>query len=332
MQSRALRPWLTALLLVPLSTGCESILGSGPGIELSVEADSLHLQRTLPRVVSIQVERTDFDGDVTLAAEGLPDGVTVVFDPAVLAPGGDQGEVTFTASAAAVLETTDVTIRASGDGLGDESVTMELTVIVRGSFGVDPLPDSLLIYQLESGLVKLAVRREGGFYQTIDYSVVEALPGVTISFDATSLVDTALVTIAPTADAPESTRTLQIHATTEGLPSRLTAIRLTVEQKPALGLLVPDTVEVERGRFHDAMVFLQRTNLDAAVDLTALDVASGVAVTFDPATIPGNESAASMRIDVSDSAAAGTSSFTVRGVGGDLSATATITLKVRNAP
>ena len=242
---------------------------------MAAQTDSISVQRTLPESVGVQVHRTEFDGPVTLSAEDLPVGVTATFDPAVLAAGETDSQLTLSASPAAPLGVATVTVRATADGVDDSEDAFRLAVIVRGAFSIEPLPDSILVYQEESGTVKLAVLKTGGFAGTIEYSVIEALPGIAVTVDAASLVDTALVTISPDDTAPVSTRTLQMNATTEGLEPRHVALRVTVQQRPAISLLMPDSVAVETGHFDSWGVFLHRTNYPGDVEFTAEDVPAG---------------------------------------------------------
>lgn len=83
--------------------------------------------------VSVAIARTSFTGNITLAAENLPAGVTAGFSPNPA--DGASSTLTLTASAGATLGATTVTVRGTATGLADRTVTVALTVTAGGGSG-----------------------------------------------------------------------------------------------------------------------------------------------------------------------------------------------------
>ena len=69
-----------------------------------------------------------FTGAVTVTAEGLPTGVTAAFNPTSFAAGVTSTTLTLNATSAATVGVTNVTVRASGTGVADKTVTVQLTI------------------------------------------------------------------------------------------------------------------------------------------------------------------------------------------------------------
>lgn len=83
--------------------------------------------------VSIGIARTGFTGNVTLAAENLPAGVTAGFSPNPA--NGTSSTLTLTASAGATVGNATVTVRGTAAGLTDRTATVTLTVTAGGGSG-----------------------------------------------------------------------------------------------------------------------------------------------------------------------------------------------------
>lgn len=103
---------------------------SQPTIGLMVSG-AVNVPRGSTAQVTVTVSRvTDFNGLVTLSAEGLPAGVSAAFAPAIM-PNVTTGNSTLTLTAApgATLGTVPVTVRATASGVADASVQLDVGVI-----------------------------------------------------------------------------------------------------------------------------------------------------------------------------------------------------------
>jgi len=97
------------------------------GYTLSLTPATLTVSQGATGTSTVNITRTNgFAGAVTLAATGLPNGVTASFNPA--APTGNTSTLTLTASATATTGAASVTIRGTATGLADQTTTLALTV------------------------------------------------------------------------------------------------------------------------------------------------------------------------------------------------------------
>jgi len=76
-----------------------------------------------------------FVGGVSLAAAGLPAGVTAAFNPTTIAAGATTSTLTLTAVGGAAASSTSITVGASGAGVAPKSATLSLQVTSGGGSG-----------------------------------------------------------------------------------------------------------------------------------------------------------------------------------------------------
>jgi subtilase family serine protease len=115
---------------------------------LSTSTPTLSLAQTGSATSNVTVTtKTGFSGKVSLAASGLPAGVTVSFNPATTST---TTVATFAATSAAVLGTTTVTLTGT-DGTSATSVTLSLKITAGPSFTLAASPASLSVTQGTSG-------------------------------------------------------------------------------------------------------------------------------------------------------------------------------------
>jgi endoglucanase len=93
---------------------------------IGASSSTLSVARGASGASTIAINRTNFTGAVTLAASGLPSGVTVAFNPSS-ATTGNSVTATFTASGTATVGTSTVTLTATS-GSVTRTTTVSLTV------------------------------------------------------------------------------------------------------------------------------------------------------------------------------------------------------------
>jgi hypothetical protein len=99
-----------------------------PDFALALSPASLTVQQGQSQTAEIQITRSGgFDGAVTLAAEGLPSGVTAAFAPA--APTSNTSTLTLMVAAGAAVGARDLTVKGTAAGIsGERSAALALTV------------------------------------------------------------------------------------------------------------------------------------------------------------------------------------------------------------
>ena len=172
-----------------------------------------------------------FSGSVTLAASGLPSGVTASFGTN---PTTGSSVLTLRASSSATAGSSTVTITGTSGSLS-ASTTIALTVTSTGtaSFSLSDSPSSLSIAQSASGASTITVASSGGFNSAVALSVSGLPSGVTASFSPSSVTPsangsvTSTVTLTASSSAATGTVTLTVKGTSGSL-SATSTIALTV--------------------------------------------------------------------------------------------------------
>ena len=145
--------------LVAVANGIESnslpvTVTAGPTFTLSANPSSLSIARSSNGTSTITVTpQNGFSGSVSLAASGLPSGVTAVFNPN---PTTTTSTLTLTASATATLGTSTVTITGTSGSL-TANTTLSLTVTNGGGGpAVTLTPTSLTFPKKKVGVTSAA--------------------------------------------------------------------------------------------------------------------------------------------------------------------------------
>ncbi len=163
-----------------------------------------------------------FSSSVTLAASGLPAGVTASFGTN---PATSASVVTFTASSAASAGTSTVTITGtSGTLSATATVALTVTQTTQPSFTLTPSASSLSIAQGSSGSDTITVGDFGGFTGAVSFTAT-APSGVTATFSPTSSATSSTITLAASSSASSGTVTV---TGTSGTTSASATIALTV--------------------------------------------------------------------------------------------------------
>jgi hypothetical protein len=122
---------------------------------------SLSLQRGQSKRLDLLVMRnSQLTGDIALAFENLPDGVSI--EPALIAAGQSQVALTVRASANAAVRSNSVTVRASSAGIS-KSQPFNLTVLPLPDFSLVVAPKTLNVGLASSGVYSVSVIKNQSF-------------------------------------------------------------------------------------------------------------------------------------------------------------------------
>ena len=172
-----------------------------------------------------------FTGSVTLAASGLPSGVTAVFSPN---PTTSTSTLTLTASGTATTGSATVTITGTSGSL-TATTTLALTVTVAGTpnFTITASPSTLTITQGSSGTSTITIGSQNGFSSATTLTVGGLPTGVTAAFSVNPVTPpangSASSTLTLTASATATTGSVTLTVTgTSGSLTHNTTIALTV--------------------------------------------------------------------------------------------------------
>jgi hypothetical protein len=165
-----------------------------------------------------------FTGSVSLAASGLPSGVTASFNPTSTTT---TSVLSLTASSSATAGTATVTITGTSGSL-TATTTIALTITGPPNFTLSAAPSSLSIASGgAAGTSTITVNDQNGFTGSVSL-VASGLPsGVTASFNPTSTTTTSVLTLTASGSASAGTSTVTITGTSGSLTAT-TTIALTV--------------------------------------------------------------------------------------------------------
>lgn len=275
---------------------------------------------------TISITRTNYSASITLAAEGLPTGVTATF--AGNPVGGTSSVMTVIASAtAAVGGPVTVTIRGTGPatlrGAGgeadlDATVTFQLTVNAAGSFSIAIAPaGALSLAQGATDNSKTVTITRTDYTAAITLTA-EGLPSGVIATFAGSPVNgtSSVMTLSASATAAiGGPVTVTVRGTGPAAPDGTVTFQLTVTAPGSFTLAIgPGPLTMLQGQTNSTQtVTVTRTNYAAAITLTAENLPAGLTASFSPNPATGTSS--TLTLTAATGMAPNTYTIIVRGSG-----------------
>ncbi|MGB2605487.1 MAG: protease pro-enzyme activation domain-containing protein [Candidatus Sulfotelmatobacter sp.] len=328
----------------PNTTGMINLLAGAatPSFTLSDSPSSLTITQGSSGTSTITVTDVGgFTGSVTLAASGLPSGVTATFGTN---PTTGTSVMTLTASATATTGTSTVTITGTSGSL-TATTTLALTVnsSATPNFSVSASPASVTVTQGASGTSTITVTSTGGFNSATTLSASGLPSGVTATFSTNPVTPpangsaTSTLTLTASASATVGTATVTITGTS-GSTSHSTTIALTVNASSGTKnftlSLSPSSFTIDdSGSVSTTLTVTSVNGFNSAVSLSVNEFPSGVSATAsaNPVTPPANGST-KVTITWSASRRAPTGTTTIELIGTSGSTTNEIPVTITVAP
>jgi subtilase family serine protease len=326
----------------PNTTGIINLLAGSatPSFTLSDSPSSLTITQGGSGTSTITVHDVNgFTGSVTLAASGLPSGVTATFGTN---PTTGTSVLTLTASATATTGTATVTITGTSGSL-TATTTLALTVnsSATPAFSVSASPTSVTITQGTSGTSTITVTSTGGFDSATTLSASGLPSGVTATFSTNPVTPpangsaTSTLTLTASASATVGTATVTITGTS-GSTSHSTTISLTVNASsgtPNFTLsLSPSSFTIDdNGSTSTTLTVTSVNGFHSAVTLSVNEFPTDVSATAsaNPVTPPAN---GSVKVTITWSATrrapTGTTTIELIGTSGSLTNEIPVTITV----
>ncbi|MEO7996880.1 MAG: hypothetical protein ABI852_05515 [Gemmatimonadaceae bacterium] len=279
-----------------------------------------------------------FTGDVAIAIEGLPVGVTGAVAPIVLGSGVTAATLTLTAGPTAVAGVSTVTIRGIGNGVTASTATVQLTVNIPPAITLTAGSSAVSSPQAGVQTVALTVDRSGGFSGPVAL-VAEGLPaGVTASFAPATLAagaTSSTLTLNVALSAAIAVTPITIRATGAGVTDKTAAIQLTVTASttPDFTLTaVPAALSVLPGANASTVVNVARSGgFTGNVTLATSTLPAGITATLTPNPATANTS--TLAFTTTAAAVPGAYTVTVTGTATGLtSRTVNVTFTVTAPP
>lgn len=291
--------------------------------------------------VPITITRSNgFTDAVTLAATGLPTGVTATFTPATIAAGSTTSTLSLVVAGTAASGASTVTISASGTGVTTQtaSLALTLTAATTPAVSLTSTPAAVSIVAGANGTTAIGVSRIGGFAGDVTLALEGAPAGVTGAFSANPVLaagTSSTLTITTTGAAVPGIYNLTVRGTGTGVSAATTTVAVTVAAAPAITVsATPAAVAVTAGSAVTTAVTITRVGGYAAdVALAATGLPAGVTAGFTPTTLTGGTLTSTLTLTSTTSAAVGATTVTVTASGTGVTArTAAVGLTVTAAP
>src|SRR5271157_1409057 len=202
------------------------------------------------------------------------------------------------------------------------------------TFTFSASPASVSVVQGNSGSSTITSTAVDGFDSAVALSVTGAPAGVTVSLSSTSIAapgsGTSILTLAVASTTAAGTYTITVTGTGGGITQTAT-VSLTVTAPVVGGFTIsvsPTSGSLARGHSGYAVVTITASGgFNSAVALSATGVPSGVTGSFSPTSITGSGTS-DFTLTVSRTAPTGTYPITIKGTGGGITHTTTLTFTV----
>jgi hypothetical protein len=266
-----------------------------------------------------------FSGSVTMAASGLPSGVTAAFSPN---PGTTTSKLTLTAGASAAIGTVTVTITGTSGSL-THTTTLSLTVTATPNFALSASPNSLTIAKGASGASTITIAPQNGFTGSVTFAASGLPSGVTAAFSPNPGTTASTLTLKASAFAGASSSTVTITGTS-GTLSHTTTVSLTVTTGATANFSLaasPSSLTITKGGASgtSTVTVTKLNGFTGSVTLAASGLPAGVTAAFSPNPATATST---LTLTASSTATAGTSTVTITGTSGSLVHTTTVSLTV----
>ena len=229
---------LGSFVLTLTVAGCGLFGGEDdPSISLAASSTTAVVQQAGTLPITLEIGRTNFEKPVTLAVEGtLPSGVTAAFSQNPVAASATTATVTIAASGTATPGTAALTIKATGEGITEKSILIDVTVNVRGSHTVALTSSTLTVAQGGGGQSNVLLARQNNNAGNVTLTATGAPTGMTVAFGESPTTSTSTsVTVAATASVAPGSYNISISGSQPGLTPTPTpaVLAVTVTAAPA---------------------------------------------------------------------------------------------------
>jgi cellulase/cellobiase CelA1 len=310
---------------VTATTTIALTVSSASGFTLAPSASPLSVTQGKTATDTITVtDKGGFTGSVTLAASGLPGGVTATFGTN---PTTGSSVLTLTASSTATVGTSTVTITGtSGSVTATTTIALTVTSAATGSFTLKPSASTLSITQGSSATDTITVTDVSPFAGSVTLAASGLPGGVTAAFGTNPTTGSSVLTLTAGSTATAGTSTVTITGTSGSLTAT-TTLALTVNPAPSFTLAPSaSTLPITQGSSAtDTIAVTDVGGFTGSVTLAASGLPSGVTAAF--GTNPTTGSSV-LTLTASSTATAGAATVTITGTSGTVTATTTIALNV----
>ncbi len=222
-------PGFTAL--TDRTTAITLTVAAPPGLTVSLGAPTVSVAAGANATNSVSITRIGgFTGDVTLALENAPAGVTGTFAPATIGAAASTSTLTLTLAANTAVGSYTLTVRAIGTGVTAQTATFALNVTAAPPVqGYTLAASSVTAQQGTTGTSTVSIARTGNFAGTVNLAVSGLPSGVTASFNPAAATGTSsALSLVVSSGAAVGSYTATVTGTATGLSNVTTSVPLTI--------------------------------------------------------------------------------------------------------
>ncbi|HTW64055.1 MAG TPA: protease pro-enzyme activation domain-containing protein [Bryobacteraceae bacterium] len=297
-----------------------------PSFGLTASSGSLTIGAGSSGTSTITVSpENGFSGTVSLAASGLPSGVTASFSPATATT---SSTLTLIAASTAAASTSTITITGTSGSLAATG-RLQLTITTAPDFSIGASPASVSVVQGSHTTSTLTVAPVEGFTGSVSLAVSGLPTGVTASLSPVSTTKSSTLTLNATSSATPGSYTATITGTSGSLKNTA-AISLTITGAPSFSIAAsPASLSVVQGASETSTIAMTPAyGFDSTVTFTASGLPSGVTASFGAMT----SGASIITFKATSTATAGVSTVTITGTSGSISSKTKIALTITAEP
>ena len=211
-----------------LVAGCGLFGDDTPSISLTPSTTTAVLQQAGSVSIDLAIGRTNFEKPVTLAIEGtLPTGVTATLSQNPVT--GPSTTLNIAASGSSTPGTAALTVTATGDGVAEKAILIDVTVNLRGSHTVALSSNTMTVSQGGGGQATVLLARQNSNSGNVTLTATGAPSGMTVSFGESPTASGATtLTIAATGAVAPGSYNVSISGAQPGLTPTPTPATLAV--------------------------------------------------------------------------------------------------------
>jgi len=311
-----------------------ALAGSSPtaGFSLSATAASVTDGSTGTSTVTETVTG-GFYSAVTLTASGLPTGATAAFSPTSIT-GAGTATLTFTAASSATAGSYTITVKGTPASGTAETTTLTLTVSAASTPSFSLSATAASVKDGSTGTSTVTETITNGYKTAVTLSASGMPSGVTAAFSPTSITGagTSTLTFTASSTAAAGSYTITVTGTPASGTAKTTTLTLTVTAAVTGSFTIsvsPTSGYLDQGQSGYAVVTTKASGgFNSAITFSATGIPSGVTGSFSPSSVTGSGTT-DFTLPVSKTAPPGTSTITIKGTGGGLTESTTLTFQVK---
>jgi endoglucanase len=248
-----LKQSLLASIQFPLSGGTTT-----PSFNLAPSVPTLAITPGTSATDTITVTGLNgFTGNVTLAASGLPSGVTAAFGTN---PTTGSSVLTITASSTAAVGTATVTITGtSGSVTASTTIALTVNAVMTPSFTLSRTAPTMTLAPGQSAPDTVTVNGLGGFTGNVTLAASGLPSGVTAAFGTNPTTGSSVLTFTASSSAAAGTSTVTVTGTSGPLTASTTIALTVTGSSPAVGCRVLYTISPQNTSAFGAAIAIQNT-------------------------------------------------------------------------